>query len=153
MDKERVAGLLFLSIGIYGLVFSLTLPLGKWDEPGPGGFPLSISIFLFLLGLSKLFHRKEKGEKKEEEIINLGKTVRSMITPLKILGITLAFILTMEWMGYLLAASVYLFILFFWVSRFRIWVAMGLTLVIGLGSWYFFGKILSVSLPAGLLPL
>lgn len=154
MDKERVAGAMFLMIGIYGLVFSTQLPLGNPEEPGPAGFPLCISILLCLSGLSKLLYRRGKEAKRDdEETIQWGIMMKKLMTPMKILGITLAFILTMEWVGYLLTSSAYMFLLFLWVSRFRVWVAMSLAILIGSGSWFFFGKILAVSLPEGFLSL
>ena len=64
--------------------------------------------------------------------------VRGFLTPMKILGITLAFILVLERLGYLLATPLFMFILFLWVCRYRIRVALVLAFVIGVGSWYFF---------------
>ena len=48
--------------------------------------------------------------------------------------------------------SLYLIVLFIWVSRFKLWIAFGLALGIGVGSWLFFGRLLSVQLPQGPLP-
>ena len=39
MTKERGGSIIFLGAGIYGLVFSLGLPLGKVECAGFGGFP------------------------------------------------------------------------------------------------------------------
>ncbi len=76
---------------------------------------------------------------------------RGFLTPLKILGTTLIFILVLERLGYLVATLLFLFVLFLWVGRYRVWIAMGLSVVIGAGSWYFFEMILKVQLPEGLL--
>ena len=51
MTKERGGSLIFLAAGIYGLVFSTGLPFGRWNEPGPGVFPLALSILLCISGL------------------------------------------------------------------------------------------------------
>ena len=75
---------------------------------------------------------------------------RKLVTPLKIIGVTASFILTLDGLGYLVASSLYLFVLFLWVSRYRIWVTMGLAIILGAGSWYLFEKILAVQLPKGL---
>jgi putative tricarboxylic transport membrane protein len=148
MGRQRVAGLIFLSIGIYGVVFSVPLPWGTWEEPGPGLFPLSVAILLCLAGISKIF--QDKG-KEEGGGTDWRETARGFLTPMKILGITLAFILVLERLGYLLATSLFLFILFLWVCRYRIRVALVLALAIGVGSWVFFGNILAVKLPQGIL--
>jgi putative tricarboxylic transport membrane protein len=148
MGRQQMAGLIFLSIGIYGLVFSIPLPWGTWEEPGPGLFPLTVAILLCLAGVMKIVQNKgneEGGGTDWREI------ARGFLTPMKILGVTLLFILILERLGYLLAAPLFLFILLWWVCRYRIRVALVLALVIGVGSWYFFGKILEVNLPQGIL--
>lgn len=154
MSKERAASFIFLLVGIYGLIFSIKLPLGTWRDPGPGILPLALSILLLVSGIMwYIFGGKIGEEKKEERKIAWVDIGKKFVTPLKILGVTTAFIFLMERMGYLLASSLYVFVLFFWISRYRLWVAIGLTFIIGVGTWYFFGKILAVQLPRGLLNL
>ena len=148
MRRQQVAGLLFLAIGIYGVVFSAPLPWGTWEEPGPGLFPLTVAILLCLAGIMKIFQKKGK---EEGERTDWRETARGFLTPMKILGITLVFILALERLGYLPATLLFLFILFLWVCRYRVQVALALALVIGVGSWYFFGDILAVKLPQGIL--
>jgi hypothetical protein len=148
MGRQRAAGLIFLSIGIYGLVFSVPLPWGTWEEPGPGLFPLAVTILLCLAGIMKIFQDKGKEEGGRTDWREIA---RGFLTPMKILGITLVFILVLERLGYLLATPLFLFSLFLWVCRYRIRVALVLALVIGVGSWYFFDQILAVKLPRGIL--
>jgi putative tricarboxylic transport membrane protein len=148
MGRQRVAGLIFLSIGIYGLVFSVPLPWGTWEEPGPGLFPLAVSVLLSLAGIMKIFQDKGKEEGGRTDWREIA---RGFLTPMKILGITLVFILVLERLGYLLATPLFMFVLLLWVCRYRIRVALVLALVIGVGSWYFFDKILAVKLPQGIL--
>lgn len=147
MKKERAGGLIFLFTGIYGLIFSIQLPMGKWNEPGPGVFPLALSILLCLSGVLWFIHGKGKGEGS----LDWRGLIKKLVTPLKIIGLTAAFILTLDQLGYLVTASLYIFVILLWVSRYRFWVAMGLAILIGVGSWYFFGKLLAVQLPKGLL--
>jgi hypothetical protein len=149
MDKERAGSLIFLLAGIYGLIFSTGLPMGRWNEPGPGVFPLALSILLCLSGVLWFIH----GKGKEKAILDWGGLARKLATPVKIIGCTAGFILILGRLGYVVTASIYLFVLFLWVSRYRLWVAMGLAIAIGVGSWYFFEKLLSVQLPKGLLSL
>jgi hypothetical protein len=68
---------------------------------------------------------------------------------LQIVVLTSAFILLLSPLGYLMASILYLFLLFLWVSRYKLWAAAGLAVVLGGGSWYFFGKVLAVQLPKG----
>jgi len=154
MNKDCGASLIFLVAGIYGFIFSVGLPLGRWREPGPGVFPLSLSILLCLSGILWFIYGKKKGkEGKKEKRIDWRRLAVRLVTPIKILGITLAFILSLEKLGYLLGSFLYLFVLFLVVSRYKLWIAVGLALIAGIGSWYFFQKMLAIQLPRGVLPL
>ena len=150
MSKERAGGLIFLFAGMYGLFFSIQFPMGKWNEPGAGVFPLSLSILLCLSGGLWFILGTTKGEKKR---INWRGIWRDLVTPLQIALLTGAFILGLKPAGYLVASSLYLFILFFWISHYKLWTAASLAATLGVGSWYFFGRLLDVQLPAGFLPL
>lgn len=150
MTKERGGSLIFLAAGIYGLVFSTSLPMGRWNEPGPGVFPLAISILLCISGIAWFIHGKSKGEKKETA--GGGDFARRFITAAQIVGLTGGFIAALEPLGYLLTSILYLFILFAWVSRYRLWVAAVYAVTFGAGSWLFFEKLLTTPLPKGFLP-
>lgn len=145
MTKERCGSLIFLAVGVYGLVFSIQLPLGRWNEPGPAVFPLALSVLLCVSGILWFIG----GKKKAKDVFVLTALLGKLGTPLKIAGLTLAFILTLGGVGYLLASSVYLFLLFSWISRYKLWIAAGLAVLIGAGSWYFFVRLLAVQLPSG----
>jgi putative tricarboxylic transport membrane protein len=149
MTKERGGSLIFLAAGIYGLALSMRLPLGRWTEPGPGVFPLVLSCLLSLFGI--LWFVRGKGEKKDP--VGLRESLQKFMTPLKVIGITAAFIFFLQPLGYLLASTLYLLVLFLWVSQYRLWIAIILSLAFGPGSWLFFKKLLSTPLPGGLLPL
>ncbi len=150
MSKERGGSLIFLLVGIYGLLYSAQLPLGKWNEPGPGIFPLSLSILLFVSGTLGLFFMRQR----EKIDIKWGEILRKLGAPSIIVVLTAAFILTVDRLGYLLAAAGYLFLLFYCVSRYRLWISIGLAIILGAGSWYLFVRFLSVQLPrGGVIPL
>lgn len=151
MTKERGGSLIFLAAGIYGLVFSMGLSLGRWNEPGPGVFPLALSILLCVSGIVWFIRGKAKGEKKETVVREAF--IQKFSTPLQIVGLTAVFILVLEPLGYLLTSVLYLFVLFLWVSRYRLWVAAVLAITFGAGSWLFFEKLLTTPLPKGFLPL
>jgi putative tricarboxylic transport membrane protein len=149
MTKERGGGLIFLAVGIYGLVFSMGLPLGSWNEPGPGVFPLGLSILLCLSGVLWLIRGGGKGGPAPAPA---GGGIRRYGTAFRIVGLTAAFILALEPLGYLLASILYLLVLFAWVSRYRPRTALLLAVTFGVGSWLFFQKLLTTQLPAGLWP-
>ncbi len=151
MTRERAASLIFLAVGVYGLFFSLQLPVGKWNEPGPGVFPLVLSSLLLLSGILWFIQGKAKGG--PEGKIDWGRILKNLKTPLQIAALTAAFIVALQPVGYLASSFLYLLILFLWVSRYRPWTALGLAVFFGVGSWIFFEKILAVQLPAGLFLL
>ena len=137
--------MIFLLTGIYGITFSLSLPMGRWNEPGPGAFPFGLAILLAFSGIMIIIRAKRKKEEKKE---GEGRGfLRNLITPLLIVLLTLGFILTLERVGYVSSVSVYLFILFFGICRYKLPLAAGMAVVFGLGSWYLFVKILGVQLP------
>jgi len=145
MNREHAGGLIFLLTGIYGITFSLSLPMGRWNEPGPGAFPFGLAILLAFSGIMIIARAKSKKEEKQE-----GKArgfLRNLITPVLIVLLTLGFILTLEQVGYVSSVLVYLFILFFGICRYKLPLAAGMAVVFGLGSWYLFVKILGVQLP------
>ena len=143
--KDRVGGLIFLLTGFYGLIYSRSLPMGRWNEPGPGAFPFGLAVLLAFSGILIIARakskRKEKQKGKEREFL------RNLITPLMIVLLTLGFILILERLGYVASVLVYLFILFLGVCRYKFPLAAGMAGGFGLGSWYFFVKVLGVQLP------
>jgi putative tricarboxylic transport membrane protein len=152
MTKDRTASLLFLCSGIYGFYYSVQLPMGRWNEPGPGVFPFTLSLFLLISGVAWfILGKRGKAEKREGEKAGGFAFIKHLATPLKIVGLTALFILIFNWAGYLVTSSLYLFILLLWVSRYKVIVSAALAVAIGVGSWYFFAKILVVQLPQGFL--
>lgn len=152
MTRDRAASLLFLLTGIYGFFFSTQLPMGRWNEPGPGVFPITLSILLLVSGVSWFILGRRGAEgKKQEKKAGWRETAKNLSTPLKIIGITALLILVFHRVGYMVASTLYIFVLLVWVSKYRFVVSTLLALSIGIGSWYFFQKVLSVQLPKGLL--
>jgi hypothetical protein len=145
MTKRRAGSLVFLVAGFYGLILTLQLPMGKWNEPGAGAFPLIVSVLLCISGIGMFVSGKGKVEMDWREL------VKEQWTPFQIIALTGVFILVLEKLGYLLSSTFYVFTLLFWVSRYKIWIAIGLAASIGFGSWYIFGKLLETPLPKGFL--
>jgi len=147
MNKQRAGALVLLVVGLYGLFSSLRLPMGKWSEPGAAAFPLIVSALLALSG-AVIYARARAGA-----AVDWRGLLRQQWAPLQIVVLTGGFILALEALGYLLTASLYGFALLFWVSRYRLWVALGTGALIGIGSWYIFGRLFETPLPQGILGL
>jgi hypothetical protein len=146
MTKERGGSLIFLLVGIYGLIFSSPLSLGKWNDPGPGVMPLFLSILLCVSGISWFVVGKPKGGEKTG--IDWRSMARLLKTPFQIVVLTAAFVLAMTRIGYLAGSFLYLFLIFFLVSRYKLRTATGLAIILGIGSWLFFVRLLVIQLPA-----
>ena len=146
MNKQRAGALVLLLAGLYGVISSLRLPMGRWSEPGAAAFPLIVSALLIVSGVA-IFARAGA-----RVAVDWAGLFREQSVPLQIVALTGGFILALESLGYLLTASLYAFALLFWVSRYRLWVALGIGVLIGSGSWYVFGKLFETPLPQGILP-
>ncbi|MBP1698069.1 MAG: Tripartite tricarboxylate transporter TctB family [Deltaproteobacteria bacterium] len=146
MTKTRAGSLIFLLVGGYALVLSTKFPLGQWNEPGAGVLPLSLSILLCISGMLWFIAGKPKeGEKTGIDWRAIAKLVK---VPFQIVALTAALVLMLTRVGFLLGTMIYLFLIFAWVSRFKLRVAIGLAVVLGTGSWLFFVKLLLIQLPA-----
>jgi putative tricarboxylic transport membrane protein len=143
MTRDHIGGLFFLFVGAWVFSQAIKLPIGKLAEPGSALFPLSLSILLSIMGI--LIFVSGKGKTK----IDWRMDFRNMAKPLAIILLTLAFIIFLGRLGYLLTSLLYLFSLFFFVCRFRWFVAVILSGILAAGSWYLFGNILGIQLPRG----
>jgi len=146
MTKTRAGSLIFLVVGIYALIFSCRLPLGQWNAPGAGVLPLFLSISLCVSGILWFIAGKpKKGEKAGIDWRGIAQLVK---VPFQIVVLTGALVLMLTRVGFLLGTTIYLFLMFIWVSHFKVRVAIGLAIVLGTGSWLFFVKLLVIQLPA-----
>jgi putative tricarboxylic transport membrane protein len=145
MTKERGGGLIFLLVGMYGLIFSRTLPLGQWSAPGAGVFPLSVSILLCVSGILWLIAGKSK--RGEETAIDWRSMLGLLKTPSLTILITAVFLMAMTRIGYLAGSILFLFLILFFVSHYRLRTAIALGIGLGIGGWLFFVKLLAIQLP------
>jgi putative tricarboxylic transport membrane protein len=152
VSKERVGGIIFFLVGFYGLIFCIRMPLGKWNEPGPGIFPLFLSILLCAFGILWFILGKEKEKANIPWVLFIKRIINIVRTPLKIILVTAVFILVLNWLGYLIVSVIFLLALYLWISRYNLWISLVFSLGIGGCSWYFFGKLLSAQLPQGIFP-
>jgi hypothetical protein len=143
MNKDTGGGVFFLFVGICFFSLAIKLPIGKFTQPGPGIFPLVLSLLLSIIGLLIIFSSKGKPK------IGWTKDLGNLTKPLAIILLTLGFIIFVGQLGYLVTSFLYLFSLFFLVSRFKLFYSAGLSGILAAGSWYFFGKILGIFLPMG----
>ncbi len=147
MNNERVGSLFFLLVGAFAFLYALDYELGPMNQPGPAMFPLILSASLFIVGILILI--SGKGEKRVDGRASLKELVR----PMKIVLLTVGFIIVFGRLGYLITSFLYLFGLFLWVCRFRPWKAVVWSILLAPASFYFFGKLLGILFPVGPLSL
>jgi len=144
MTKERFGSLFLIAVGLYAMVHSLQLPMGEWNQPGPGVFPLILSVLLAIIGCS-LYVVSDKGPG-----LNWKDTFFRQPKVWAIVGLTAGFILCFDWLGFVPTTALYLFVLFLGISRLSFLYSIALSLGITGAAWFFFVKTLNLHLPPGL---
>jgi putative tricarboxylic transport membrane protein len=147
MTKERFGSLFLLLIGVYALIHAVWLPMGDWNQPGPGVFPFVLSLLLSAIGVSLLVSSTEGAK------FNWKDSFSRQAKTWTIIGLTAGFILAFERLGFVPSSALYLFFLFSRICRFSLASAAALAVGITGAGWYLFVKILSLQLPPGLWPL
>lgn len=101
-QQDFWAGLMFMAFGAIGIGGGLMYRIGTTQEMGPGYFPRAIGVALVVLG-AVIFLRG---------VYVPGKEVsRWAIRPLVLLIVAiLAFAYTLEWLGFVVAATALLFL-------------------------------------------
>jgi hypothetical protein len=99
MSKDRLSSLIFFLVGIFALVQSVQFPMGTWEKPGPGVFPLILSVLLAAIGALLFFAERGEGR------LNWSRLIREKGTVWKIVILSAAFIAAFEGLGYLATSA------------------------------------------------
>lgn len=144
MTKGRAGSILFLLVGVWALAQSARLPMGSWTQPGPAVFPFILSLLLTFVAIALLVS-SGAGKKMAWRDVASGQ-----VTTWTIIALTGLFIVGFDRLGFVPASALYLFVLLYAVSRFRMGTAAGLSAGITAAGWVLFVKILNLQLPMGL---
>jgi putative tricarboxylic transport membrane protein len=137
---DRWIGLLLAALALYVCIESLRLGLGSVHKPGPGFLPFCAAAILgaFSLALVPLAHFKRSGE--PEPWHEPGRIVA-------VFAALLAFGLLLEWLGFVLAAFLFVAFLLRLVEG-RGWrFSIGVALAVAAASYLVFCVWLSAQLP------
>ena len=147
---ERVVALTMLVVSAVYLTAALRMPLGVAARPGAGFYPVAVGAFACAVALvvtALAFRRAETvavgeaAETGEEDRRRVWFTVATLA----------AFCLLMPWIGYPLAALLFVATLLRQLDAG--WLTAVLTAVLSAeGSYYLFAGLLGVTLPQGLWP-
>jgi len=147
MNTDRVGFATIFVMALYGVVSSALMPLGQLLEPGPGFFPLALSVILLVLsGLGIVSARPSA-----EDLARSEPFWGDMKTPVKIVLATGLAVFAFEPVGFLITSSCFLVSLFLWVSRYPWWKAVVFGVAGGFLGWFCFVKLLGVPMPGGFL--
>jgi putative tricarboxylic transport membrane protein len=145
-SADAIAGGAFLLVGLGAVVGAIQLQIGTPSEPQPGFFPfLAGSLLMFLSGLlvvQGLRGRSSGGE----PFTKLRQPVLAMM------GL-IGFVLVLEPLGYILATASLTAVLLL-VLKVRRGLGYVLTVILlPVGSYLLFDRLLDVPLPEGILSL
>jgi len=140
---QIVAGICFLGIGIGFTIGAIRLQIGRPTEPQPGFFPFLDGVILIILSAIFLF---QASGGRTGETHAFGKLRGPAIV---VLGLIL-YVATLETLGYTIATAL-LSAVMLWVLETKFQVLVPVSLLLAIGSYTLFARLLGVTLPGGLL--
>jgi len=151
---ELVTGLAIMLMGIVLFLESIKLPYMKGTNPSAGFLPIWISVSLILCSFYILVKRiktiqkeNKSGIKEEENILDFKSTGKALIVAL----ITVLVILSIPFIGMVLALFIYLVILLKFIGK-NSWITTGkVSLLIPIVIYFIFHVWLSVPFTTGFL--
>jgi len=145
--RDFIGGLAFLLLALLGVRESLRLPLGSWQNPEPGLFPLLLSLLLAAMAsalLASAVTWRRPAEHPEAMDSHPGKVWWT-------LAALLGFYVLMEPAGFLLSSFLLLVFLLRAISRQGWPLSVGVSAVAALSTYLVFDRLLKLPLPKGLL--
>jgi len=149
--NQKITSLALFGFSLFYLVNSFGLKLGIPRNPGPGLIPMGIGILLVILTtvyLIRVFGKRPPREKTGEETAEAGRNYRGIYG---ILGCTIVYPLILETLKFLVSTFAVAFAMLFLLKPQRPVWAFILALVLAIGSFVVFSRLLGVALPGGFL--
>ncbi len=148
MRADVAGGALLLALAALAWVAGRGLPLGALSRPGAGFFPWILTVLLAALSLA-LFVR---GLARPAAPFTAPWTDRPTRRRLLLMSGALVFyVVAVGTLGYLVTTAALFVVMVRWVGG-RGWlVSLAVAALGSAGSWYVFGRLLRVNLPAGTL--
>ncbi len=146
--QQRNAGMVFMALGAYVIVYTLTkLKVGSISSPGPGFFSFICGIAILVLASVLVISGFVKGAK-DCPIWEKGQWIK----PLLAYVVAIGYALVMMPLGFILATALFMLAWQVIVEREKPLKVAILTVSAPLVMWVLFEKLLRVPLPNGLLP-
>ena len=143
---DRWSGLVLVGLALYIVLEAARLPFGSVSMPGPGFFPLLLSIVLVVLAVCVVgFSLAKFGPPRTIQFEN--GTYKALLT----CGAVCAIAVEIEQLGFLICATALMIILLRWISKLSSRVSV-LTAIGSVSIIYVIFTELGVPLPRGPLP-
>jgi putative tricarboxylic transport membrane protein len=145
--RPEWSSLFFLVLGLLFGIGSLRYPV--WDQygPGPGFFPLLLGVFLGLLSLSFFLGKIIRGRDSGSESFRFPNLRKVM----PYLGALLCFYLLFNLLGFLLTIFFFMSGVLILIGKRSVKLSLSIAVVSSLFVYLIFIKLMSVSLPVGIL--
>jgi putative tricarboxylic transport membrane protein len=144
-DHDRVSGILTIIFSGVTIFLAFKLPMGDISKPGPGIFPLLLSVVIGVLSLCLLF-----GTFRPRAESELGESVVAKWRLVYLFGDLILYGIFFRPLGFLISTWIFLILLKPIVKKRWIPVLLGSLLISG-GFFFFFNYLLKVELPLGIL--
>lgn len=157
MGKEKANVILSLILAMFGMfiaVESYRLGLDTFNDPGPGLFPLTLSIiFCVLVVASGITSRRTLmtgSQQRETESSGDAMRIRKVCI---VVGSLIAYLILLDILGFLLDTFLLLSTLLSLDSRHNLLRILSLAAAVDCLAYIIFKVLLQVPLPSGLLPI
>jgi putative tricarboxylic transport membrane protein len=130
-------------VAVFAFIQARSLEVGSVTQPGPGFFPLVLSVALAVVA-GALFVQARRAVGAPAEPIDRRRLAATLVA-------LAAYVLLFERLGFVLATIGMLAFLFGALGGYRWRVAVGAAVVVTLAAWLLFDTWLQVRLPVGVL--
>jgi|YNPNPStandDraft_1061719.scaffolds.fasta_scaffold90762_2 putative tricarboxylic transport membrane protein len=148
--NDRIAGMIFIALGVFILTQTYSYPSLEKGHPGPGLFPNLLAILFMVFG-GVLVARSRRLDPSVASIEKPPKpTVERIANACSVLGLIVLFVVAVDHVGFLITSALLLFLLMkrLGVSLLR---SAASSILITLFINLMFAKLLRVPLPPGIL--
>jgi putative tricarboxylic transport membrane protein len=146
---EKITCLMWLGLGGFIVLGSIKLQFGSLSEPGPGFLPILTGVLICatsLAHLGQLFLKPADPGTSANPWAGVRWHRGAMVV-----GGLVAYALTVDYLGYLIATFLLMLVLFSLYDRKRWWMAIGGSLMVITVTYLVFCIWLKVQFPAGIL--
>jgi hypothetical protein len=144
--KERIVALVFVLFALVFLAGSLPLQVGTPARPGAGFMPAVVGVCLRAAAAYNLFRQF-----RAPVATSAGEASGARLTPWGIAAATFAYPVLLSHLHYLISTFLVMAAMLLLLRFKSPWVSVLTALAGTLASFLFFGKLLSVVLPSGVL--